>query len=379
MAIIDPEVKVQRKLERLSQENSMLRALNRKLARQGAGFDHFMEELQGTIEAERKSPFLFVPTIVGKHKPKTSPPIDKNHSETAALVLSDWHLSECVRPDETNGLNEYNSIIAANRVWNLVQTAKQIIRLHQAIYKIDRIWLPILGDMVSGSIHLELSESNDLSDAAAAILVSRLLYMVVMELETLGVPIEIDCEVGNHGRQTPTMPTKRQTKNNFDWVAYEMLHSMLAKDNNVTMRIHNGPMSVVKQYSWNYIIDHGYGVKHGKEEDFESRLRALFDDPEYRKVSGHTGTSFDQAIIGDQHRPKILERTIVNGSLTGASEMTYAWRLRPIRAIQQMFGISKEHSRTWHYPIDCTEIRSSKPDNPFSKYATEFLKKNGRH
>jgi len=277
-----------------------------------------------------------------------------------------------------NGMNAYNSIIAANRVHEVVESAKKIIRLHQSMYTIEKLWVPIVGDMISGSIHEELALSNDLSDPAATVLAARLMYMAINELCTLGIPIQINTAVGNHPRLTEVMPTKRQTQTNLDWLAYEFLGAMLEGNDQVDMQVSTGQISVVNLYGWRWVLEHGYGIKHSKEEDAEDRLRAIFDDPTYRKENKHTGTSFDMVLVGDQHRPKLLQSTIVNGSLPGWSDLATAWRLRPSSACQQLVGCSKSHVRTWAYSIDVGDIRSEKPTNQFSQYAVDFLKKHKR-
>jgi hypothetical protein len=61
------------------------------------------------------------------------------------------------------------------------------------------------------------------------------------------------------------------------------------------------------------MFEHGIDVKSGGEEDFERRLRSLYDDSIYRKAAGMKGTVFDQIVIGNMHKAKYLEMTIVKG------------------------------------------------------------------
>ncbi len=378
MKPLDPEIKLARKIERLSKENSELRAANRKLAASGAMFDDVVDELKSAVASDVKSSFRFSPTVLPQHKPKTKALIDPAHAETAILVLGDWHIGEVILAADVNKMNAFNSAVASNRVHEVIESAKKIIRLHQSMYNIEALWVPILGDMISGSIHSELSLSNDLSDPAATVLAARLMYMAIAELCTLGIPIRIDTAVGNHPRMTEQMPTKRQTQTNLDWLAFEFLSAMLEGNSQVDMNVSTGQISVVPVYDWRFVIEHGYGIKHGREENAEDRLRAIFDSAEYREHNNHSGTSFDTLIIGDQHRPKLLQSTIVNGSLPGWSDLATAWRLRPSAACQQLVGCSKSHLRTWAYSIDVGHIRSDKPTNQFSQYTVEFLKKHKR-
>ncbi len=369
---LDPLVKAERALQRLTIDNANLRALNRKLLRRGGGFDDFIEELKELNELEKNFKFRSGSPI-SKHKS-----IDKEHEEIACAALSDHHISEVVRPEDSNGINFYNSIVCANRMWLHSQKIKRILEMHMQMYKFKYLWTPLLGDIVSGSIHPEYLTTNDLTDPAACLLATRLLQMFYEELKSIGLPIKVDAIHGNHPRLTAKMPTKRQAHTNLDWMIYENLNNLFAKDDQVNINIHTGQIGMVKLYDWNYVIEHGIGVSSGGEEGFEDRIRAIFDDPTFRKATGYKGASFDQIVIGNMHKPKFLERSIVNGSYIGQNELGQSWRLKPIKAQQLMWGITKKHPRTWQYQIDLTDVTSEKASNPFSEYTVWFLKKNGR-
>ena len=303
--------------------------------------------------------------------------IDPLHKETAVVCCSDLHLTETVRPEDANGVNIYNSIIGANRLWEHAQKVKTLINLHRQMYQIERIWSPLLGDIINGTIHEEYVATNDLSDPAAVVLGGRLLCMFYRELESLGLPILIDAVHGNHPRLTNKVPTKRQAHTNLDWMIYEHLKDMFHGDDQIQLDICTAQLGMRRLYDWNYVFEHGIGVKNGAEEAFEDRIRALYDDPIYRRATGYQGASFDQAVIGNLHTAKFLERTVVNGSYIGQNELGQSWRLKPIKAQQLMWGVSKHHVRTWQYEVDMTDIKHASPDNPFSEYATYFMKQHG--
>lgn len=356
---------------RLRKENTQLRKLVKELSETGGLYRSFLDTLKETVEREDKF----------KYKPRSaslSGGFDKGHKEVAAVALSDLHLSETVRKDDSCGVNEYNSVICANRLWLYSQKVKSILSRHMTMYTIRSIWSPVLGDLVNGSVHMDFLLSNDLSDPAAVVLASRLLYMFYTELASLGLPIEIDCVHGNHPRMTPTMPAKRQAYTNLDWLIYEHLADKLSSDKQFNVKVHTSQIGVKKIFNWNYVFEHGINISGGDEEKLEDRIRALFDDPVYRKATGYKGASFDQLIIGNTHKSRFMERTIVNGCFTGQNELGMSWRLKPIKAIQCMWGISQKHVRTWQYSIDLTSVVSNKAENPFSEYTVWFMKKHSR-
>jgi hypothetical protein len=374
---LPPEELLRRKLERAQIELSQLRSMNKRLLRQGGvNVEGVVGEMLEMLKGDRElilSPIKYKPISLKKELP-----INPGHKETLAAAWSDFHIAETVNLEDSNGINVYNSIIGANRFWDHVQTQKKIATIHSSLYPIEQYWIQMLGDMISGSIHEELRLTNDLTDQAAIILASRLLQMGIVEIKALGIPIRIDTVVGNHPRTTIKVPTKQQARTSMDWVLYEMLATHFAKDDQVDIHVHTGQLAVVNQYGWRYVLEHGIDWKNGAEEAFEDRIRALFDDPVYRKATGLTGAAFDQIVIGNLHKPAFLERTIKNGSLIGQNELGQAWRLKPIKAAQLMWGISKSHVRTWEYQVDLTDVKSDKADNPFSEYAKWFVKRHGR-
>lgn len=371
---LDPIVKMTREAERLKMQNEQLRSMNKKLLRYGGqSFENVIDELKLSYTAL----YDYKPLVLPKAKvPVRLFPTD--HFEYAALMWSDWHVSERVRKTDTNEINEYSSPIAATRLWEVVQKNKKIIRYHQSMYPINKIWIVVLGDMINGTIHPELALTNDLTDPAATVLAARLLEMMIEEIKSLGIPVEVDCVVGNHPRLFPKMPTKRQAHTSYDWVVYESVGNVYRKDEQVTFRVHTGQLAMVEQLGFKYLVEHGIDVKNGSEEAFEDRIRALFDDPTYRQATGLQGASFDQILIGNLHKAKFLERTIVNGALTGQNELGMSWRLKPIRAQQLMFGISPKHVRTWQYAVDVTHVQKPATDNPLGHFAKWYMGRHGR-
>jgi hypothetical protein len=333
------------------------------------GQAEYLRQMREILKADNQFRFRKAPKI------RRPAPLDRTHDEIAVAMVSDLHLSETVRSDDANGINVFNSVIAASRLWEHAQKIKTIVTLHRRLYEITKIWSPLLGDIVNGTIHPEFEVSNDLSSTAAVVLGARLMGMFYEELKALGLPIEVNAVHGNHARLTPKMPTKRQAHTNLDWQLYEILADHFRGDDQVGIDITTSQIGHKRLYDWNYRFEHGINVRSGKEEDFEDHTRALFDDPIYREATGYTGASFDQIVIGNMHKPKFLERTVVNGSYTGQNELGMSWRLKPIRAQQLMWGVSKSHVRTWEYQLDLTHIRDEDLDNPFAEYARWFLEK----
>lgn len=364
----------------MKEENTQLRSLkNTLLTKSGLTFETAIDCLKEFLTEElKRKPFNVNFYPKSKPKPPTKPIFDSKHEETACLVLSDWHLGETVQPLEINGMNKHNTVILSNKLYDIVKKFITIIRGHQIMYNISNIWIPVIGDMISGSIHPELILTNDLLDIPATILASRLIILCINEIKTLGIPIKLDCVVGNHPRTSLKMPTKQQAHTNYDWLVYTMVQDYFRDDKLVEVNVHLSQFAIVECYSHRIIIEHGYGVKSAQVSKLPASIRGIFDSHIYREATGLVGTALDYVIIGDKHQYEIGNGYMVNGTLVGSSELTTSWRLAPLPSSQMMFGLSKSHIPTYVYPLDVTTMILEEGTNPFSKYTKEFMKIHGR-
>jgi hypothetical protein len=294
-----------RQLDRARRENNRIKKINSKVVQSCNTQEDFLQSLREIVEKEKSF------GTRGNFKQAVAKGATSK-AETACFAVSDLHLTEKVSKIETNGINVFNTMIAANKLWQYVQSFKDVLDIQSKAFKIEKLVSFLLGDMISGTIHPEQVTTNELSDPAAVVLASRLLSIFYREIASFGIPLCIEAVHGNHPRMTPKMPTKKQAHTNLDWLIYEMLKSDLAKDG-IELNIHTSQIGMTKIYKHNYIFEHGISVANGAEEAFEDKIRAMFDDPAYRAATGHTGASFDHIVIGNMHKPKFLERTIVNG------------------------------------------------------------------
>lgn len=362
-------------------ENSRLRGLSKAVVtRQGMAFESVIDQFKEVLDQESFNKFVVVPKVYHTTKGKQSSIFDKNHTEIAALVLSDLHFGETVQPYESNGINKFNCMVGSNRLYQIIDKFKRLVTGHQTMYKVEKLLLLFLGDMVHGSIHDEYLLTNDLLDIPSAILVARLLILAIHELKVLGIPIEINCIVGNHARTLVKMPSKKQAQTSYDWVVYMFIQQAFEGDDQVAVIVHPGQFGLVQVYGHRMIIEHGYmaSMSSGTERTLESKLRSMFDSPIYRKATGMQGSSVDYIVIGHTHQAKSGERYLVNGCLTGSNEYGMSLRLEPVGAIQQMFGISRSRVPTFQYPLEVSDCISETVDNPCSLYTSTFIKTYGR-
>jgi hypothetical protein len=91
----------------------------------------------------------------------TEPPKGTKHYGTPWLALSDLHLDEVVQPAEVMGVNAYNRRIAEQRLARTFEAAVEIPRRYWSGIVYDGITVPLMGDIYSGEIHDELTQTNE--------------------------------------------------------------------------------------------------------------------------------------------------------------------------------------------------------------------------
>lgn len=381
--LIRENAKLTRQNSRIKLELSSERGMRQALSANHAGYEDLLANVKDFVQAlgDFSSPISKVKAT----KQLVKPPIDHEHSEDAVLVISDTHFGDVIRRADTSGFPEYDLTIAGNRMGYIAKKAKMILGLHRAMYKIKRLYIPILGDIGNGDLH-DAPKSNSLFIAPQIHFSYHMLRFLIEDLYQLieaGIIEEIVLlfSVGNHMRmmEDHKMPTKLQAQRTFDWLIYQFVIEKFKGVKGITIKEDMSP------FIFENIRGHRYGFNHGMEvgyknspeaqaksiSSFINHSRALFDSPTYRAHSGLEGATFDRFVIGDIHVPVSFPRLLSNGSLNGQNELGVNWGLEVIPAGQWLFGVSDKQIQTWQYFIDCTHVQRETP-NGYAKFAIEY-------
>jgi ABC-type Fe3+/spermidine/putrescine transport system ATPase subunit len=215
------------------------------------------------------------------------------------------------------------------RYRRLIEATIDISLRHLPRNKYSGIYYLRLGDMVSGDIHQELRETNELSGVAA---VPRL-----VALETWGIKQLVDAfkhvhvvsVPGNHGRTTLKPPSKR-IEENYDWLSACWLEDVLRDDSRITWQTPKSTDAVFEIFGRKYLATHGdnIGTKGGQG----------FVGPAAPIHRGATLTlreyaarrlDVEKMFIGHFHTALDFGRGWSNGSLPGYSEYARRGRMTP--------------------------------------------------
>lgn len=387
--LIKENARLHRQIEKQKVELVNERDLRKELALGHAGYDELLENITDFVQkfGDFSSPI----TRIKVQKPLTHPPVSKDHSEDAVLVISDTHFGDVIRKADTSGFAEFDLTIAGNRFGYIAKHAKQVLSLHRAMYPIKNLYVPILGDIGNGDLH-DAPKSNALFVPAQIHFSYHMIRFMIEDLQTLvadGIVENIILlfSVGNHMRmaEDKNMPTKFQAQRTFDWLIYQMVIERFKGTKGI--EIHD----TMSPFIFESIRGHRYGFNHGMEvgyknspevqaksmSSFINHTRALFDSPIYRKANNLQGATFDRFVIGDIHVPTSFPRILSNGSLNGQNELGVNWGLEVIPAGQWLFGVSDKRIQTWQYFLDCTDVQRENP-NGYATFAADYDAKFGR-
>lgn len=235
------------------------------------------------------------------------------------LFLSDLHWGEVVAPGQIHSLNEYNVSIAKRRLQRVISRAMTLCFEHMTSPDYPGIVLALGGDLVSGDIHEELSETNELTSGETLIDIVGALTWAIDRLLEKFPEVYVPGVAGNHGRMHKKPRAKNRAFTNFDWIICQLLRKHFAKERRVKWLIPDGPDAWYRIYSHRYLLTHGDQFRGG--DGIIGALGPIMRG-QVRKMARNSniGLEFDTMLIGHWHQWMALRRVIVNGSLKGYDE-----------------------------------------------------------
>lgn len=239
------------------------------------------------------------------------------------LLASDWHWGEVVDPAQINGVNEFNLVIGQQRARRMIERTVSLLTEHIRGTKYPGIVFALGGDMMSGDIHDELSETNDVPVMPALLDLMGVLNWCIRTLADTFGNVFVPCVTGNHGRNTKKPRAKGRNYSNFDWLLYQFLAKQFEGDKRVRFLIPDGSDAHWQVFGHRYCLTHGDQFRGG-----DGMIGALGPiirgDHKKRSRNGQIDLGYDTLLMGHWHQLIQLQRVIVNGSLKGYDEYAAA-------------------------------------------------------
>lgn len=262
---------------------------------------------------------------------------------TAVVLASDWHVEEVVEPESVSFLNEYNLKISERRVKKFFDGIIWNVEHHRASKKIvirDLVlWLG--GDLMTGYIHEELVETNELSPTETMLWLLPLLkdgiktVLDVLKLETITIP----CSYGNHGRVTEKSRISSGYANSFEWLMYNVLRDSFKPDNRVKFEITASSHQYVQVYNRMLHFHHGDSLRYngGVGGLGVPLLKRVPNWDLVKKADVHN--------IGHFHTLLDYGNAVVNGSLIGFGAYAQSIGAKPEPPQQAMYYVDSTRGK----------------------------------
>lgn len=324
-----------------------------------------LREIEATLKAERRerlSEDRILQEVLGLAKAPVTPPAwalktpakGKGVAGSIPSVLwSDWHWGEVVLPGQIHHKNEFNVTIAKRRLRRLVEAMISLCFDHMVNPVYPGLVVNLGGDIVSGDIHEELVETNELTSAQTLIDVTGSIAWALKHLADKFGRLWIVSVAGNHGRMTKKPRAKNRAFTNFDWVIAQLLRRQFVDDSRFSWLIPDGPDAWYQVYSHRYLLTHGDQFRGG--DGLIGALGPILrGDTKKRARNANVGLAYDTMLMGHWHQYLPLPRVIVNGSLKGYDEyammnnfaferpMQALWFTHPTRRVTNHWGIQLE-------------------------------------
>lgn len=265
------------------------------------------------------------------------------------LLLSDLHWGEVVRASEVGGINSYDMATAAERVQNVVNKTVVLLRDH-VVGDYPGIVLCLGGDMISGSIHDELLQTNEGTVMQQMLDLFEHLQTAIQQLADEFGRVHLPCVTGNHGRSNKKWQAKQRGHLSYEWLLYRFLERAFAKDSRITFQIPDGPDADYDLLCTRYRLTHGDSFRGG-----DSTIGAI--GPVTRgalkrgRMAGAMGMPFDIMLLGHWHTLTWGSNFIINGTTKGFDEFAMSLSITPEPPSQALWITNERHGRTIQLPV----------------------------
>ncbi len=283
-----------------------------------------------------------------------SPAVPKASSGTLVAMLSDTHFDEVVNPEEVDHLNAYNREIALMRLERWCGNVVKMARHYFAGVTYDGMVLILGGDIFSGDIHEELSETNADTILGSLLYWSEQLAAAIDLLQPEFKKVHVASVVGNHGRTTRKPRAKLRVRTNYDWLLAKMLERHFRGNKAVTFDIPESADVLI------HIYEHGHLITHGDQVNGGGGIGGIYPPImrlRARKQQRHmqTGSQWTTLWMGHWHQYLSTPTLVVNGSLKGWDEYAAVSNFGFEPPQQALAIVAPEKNITVHAPVFCLD------------------------
>ena len=286
-------VKLDKKLATSTSETKLYKKLYEQAIKQLAQKDLLVRSVEELAPAFQALPPIKTPKAKNQHRGDTA--------QIVVAPLSDTHVGEYVDFKQMAGINQYDFEIFNSRLYGWTQQLVNLVSYRRNTADINELVVPLLGDMISGDIHEELSKTNIDHCMGQMIRGANLIAQALRYLAPHFSSISVPCVVGNHGRMTRKPPMKDKYMD-WDYMMYQWIAAFCRNHANIKFDISQSFFHIFSVANRNILIMHGDAVSGGgSSQSLTKTISNLRSVLQYNQ-EGFKKTQFDSVMLGHFHR-----------------------------------------------------------------------------
>jgi hypothetical protein len=270
------------------------------------------------------------------------------------LFTSDFQWGEVIDENELDGINRFDSKVAEARYRRLIERTIDLAFNHMVKPAYPGIYYLRGGDTVSGNIHDELRETNDLHALPASRDVVEKEIWGIEQLAKRFGKVRVVSVPGNHGRTTRKPHSKRYALHNYDfWIARAIEDWFTARgDQRVSFYTPLSGDALFKIHGYQFLLTHGDRIGSRGGQGFIGPAATIARGmKKLRDYYAELGSLLDFILVGHFHTALELEYGWSNGCLPGASEYSRDGRFSPKAPCQWLFFVHPKYGVSARWKI----------------------------
>lgn len=276
-------------------------------------------------------------------------------AEIPLLFQSDEQWGEVIKREEMGGLNSYNRNIASDRYKRLIESTIKCCQPPYAPNSPPELVYCMGGDSISGSIHEELAETNDLSSIPAVRdYCAHVRWGIETLRDALKCPIRVVRVPGNHDRTTRKPRHKGYVETSFDTIISWHLEMCFKDDPDVQFFLPPENDALFEIYGFKFLLTHGDMMGTGGGTGYIGPVAPITKG--HRKLVEtymQANKRVDYVLTGHFHTAVETEYGWGNGCIPGFSEYArLKIRAKPSPPVQWLLSVHPERGVTTRRQIN---------------------------
>lgn len=249
-------------------------------------------------------------------------------SATLIVHNSDRHLGEVIAPEEIHGWNGYDVATCQRRVRRFMNAACELGRRWMADTVCDGVLYTMAGDEISGDIHDELIQTNEIGSLESVQVAAELHVSGLRQLAGEYGRVHVTAVPGNHGRTTRKPTAKKYGALSYDVMIARLVARELRDDERFSFQIAAGPDVITPIYNRPVVTTHGDKIGTGGGKGFAGPVLPIIRGATQVRLqyASMAGAMPELILMGHYHTSAAPPGILANGSVPGLSEFGFGLR-----------------------------------------------------